>query len=388
MHVPRYALTIMLIFILLSIGNSPAALSSEPGSSLYAAVVKKEVYTGRIQRKKITKRADQTWRILVVHSYLNDYVWIREIDSGIKGRLNGEDFNGKKNPAKTVSYKLKVFYMDTKNHTALSWKKRKGAEAEALVKNWKPDVIIACDDNAQEYFAKKYKDASIPVVFCGVNKSPMYYGYVDSLEKPGHNVTGYIENVNFYKTLRLARTILPGIKTVYILGDNSPTNQGLIDFLVPLFPKAPLQVKGYRLTDDWDEWKNKVRSLQGKVDIIIYPHYHTLKDSKNRNISHEKVLAWTLRNSKIPDFTFWSFGVIDGVLGSISIWGKAHGYEASETAIRILQDGINPGDIPIKSPEAGAIVLNKKRADMLGIKLHSTLLTYSDLVNKIGVFGK
>jgi len=278
--------------------------------------------------------------------------------------------------------------VNTKNRTDLAWKKRKGAEAETIVKEWKPDVVIACDDNAQEYFAKKLKDASIPVVFCGVNKSPMHYGYVDSLENPGHNVTGFVEHVNFYKTLRLARTILPAIKTVYILGDNSPTNQGLLDFLIPLFPGAPLKIKGYRLTDDWEEWKNKVRSLQGKVDIIIYPHYHTLKNSKNRSISHEKVLAWTLRNSKIPDFTFWSFGVLDGVLGSISIWGKAHGYEAADTAVRILQEGKNPGDIPIRSPEAGAIVLNKRRADMLGIKLHSTLLTYSDLVNKIGVFAK
>jgi len=90
MHILRYLLTFVFIFITLSICNLPDATSFENGPYVYAAVGKKNVYKGKIQRKKTPKRADHTWKILVVHSYLNDYVWIREIDSGIRGRLNGE----------------------------------------------------------------------------------------------------------------------------------------------------------------------------------------------------------------------------------------------------------------------------------------------------------
>ena len=324
------------------------------------------------------------WKILLVHSYLNDYRWVREIEAGVGERMDGKDYYGKRDPAKIFHRELKIFYMDTKNHTDPAWKLRKGKEALALVREWNPDIIIASDDNAQEHFARHLKGSSVPVVFCGVNKDPMVYGYIDSLERPGHNVTGLTEDVNFHKTLFLAKSLVPGARKAYILGDNSPTNQGVLDRLMPAFSGAPLEITGYKLTDRWEVWKDQVRSLQGKVDVIVYPHYHTLKDAKGRPISHNRVLSWTLKNSKIPDFTFWNFGVVDGILGSVSAWGKAHGYEAADIAVRILEGREKPGSIPIKTPLVGTIILNRERAKMLGIQIPFALLADAVLVNQIG----
>ncbi|MBT3197528.1 MAG: hypothetical protein HN344_07375, partial [Gammaproteobacteria bacterium] len=54
--------------------------------------------------------------------------------------------------------------------------------------HWKPDVIIAADDNASKYLVVPHlKEDPTPVVFCGVNWSIEEYGY------PFSSMTGMIE---------------------------------------------------------------------------------------------------------------------------------------------------------------------------------------------------
>ena len=71
---------------------------------------RKTMDTTEVQR---TQRSGKTWKILVIHSYLNDYRWVKEIETGIVDRLNGKDYYGMKDPSRAIQYELKIFYMDT-----------------------------------------------------------------------------------------------------------------------------------------------------------------------------------------------------------------------------------------------------------------------------------
>ena len=47
--------------------------------------------------------------------------------------------------------------------------------------------------------------------------------------------------------------------------------------------------------------------------------------------------------------------------------GFKQGYEAVETAHRILKEGKDPATISVRAPDRGAVLVNRQRAEMLGI---------------------
>jgi hypothetical protein len=71
---------------------------------------------------------------------------------------------------KESGIELKVFRMDTKRNADEAFKKDAALKAKAEIEAFKPDVVIASDDNASKFLIEPYyKNASLPFVFCGVN---------------------------------------------------------------------------------------------------------------------------------------------------------------------------------------------------------------------------
>jgi ABC-type uncharacterized transport system substrate-binding protein len=114
-------------------------------------------------------------RCLYVSSYHAGYEWNDGIERGLIPQLAGK-------------CEFKKFYMDGKRQLGAAFAKNKAREAKELIDSWKPNVVIAADDNASKYLVMPYlKNASTPVVFCGINWTAKPYGY------PYRNATGMIE---------------------------------------------------------------------------------------------------------------------------------------------------------------------------------------------------
>lgn len=78
--------------------------------------------------------------------------------------------------------------MDTKRNPAEEFSKAAALKARTTIEEFRPDVVIASDDNASKYLIMPYyKDAELPFVFCGINWDASIYGF------PYKNVTGMIE---------------------------------------------------------------------------------------------------------------------------------------------------------------------------------------------------
>ena len=76
-------------------------------------------------------------KILLIHSYHAEYPWVAAITDGVRKALAGENIT------------LDIFYMDTKRHPADAWKIKAGEQAQKVIAEWKPDAVIAADDDAQ-----------------------------------------------------------------------------------------------------------------------------------------------------------------------------------------------------------------------------------------------
>ena len=315
-------------------------------------------------------------KVLVLHSYHPEYTWIQDIDRGILRGLEEERFTTKRNLI------LEPFYMDTKRKTSAEWKDQIGLKAIEKIEAWKPDVVISSDDNAQSYVVGKMKDRQVPFVFLGVNSDPMKYGYIDNLDTPGHNVTGCIERERFEQSLLLLRKLVPDARRFAIICDDGPTGVPVIERTTAMAPALGLELVAVKQTGNFTEWQRFVTSVQKKADFLMVIVYHTLKDDAGNHVHEDKVLNWTITNSKLPDIGCWAWAVEGGLLCSEAISGFQQGYHAATLAAYILM-GQSAGEFPVQMPRRGDTCVNRARAEMLGLTIPPDLRTTATIYNKI-----
>ncbi len=119
-----------------------------------------------------------TPRLLILHSYGRDCHWAQGVDAGIRRILDDK-----------FQYVVRWFYLDTERHPWSSYRDTISQSAHRLIDQWQPDVVLAVDDDAQQYVMKRYVGSSrIQIVFAGVSGTLDDYGYTQAT-----NVTGIMQ---------------------------------------------------------------------------------------------------------------------------------------------------------------------------------------------------
>jgi len=289
-------------------------------------------------------------RVLLVHSYHPEYPWVGAITRGVENALQGSDIN------------LEIFYMDTKRKTDEQWRERAGELAVRKVDQFNPDVVIAVDDNAQQYFATKYVGSSLPIIFCGVNADPSKYGY------PASNVTGIIERPHFNGTVEYINELLP-VHRIAILSSDDPTSLAAHSFMKQEY--HDFEVVEFRLEGEFDMWKNAVRELCNEVDALGIYMYHTIKaDGSKESLDPAEVMKWTVDNATVPTLGFFDFGIEDGLMMGIVESGEEHGMKAAHYALEVLK-GTPLSSLPTVKANVGIRMMNPSTAAKLGIELNA-----------------
>lgn len=117
-------------------------------------------------------------RILILQSHSDDYSWTRDVNIGIQRVLSAK-----------LEYAVRWFYMDTERHSWPKYRESIGHTARRFIEQWQPDVVLAVDDDAQEYVMKYFVNhPHIRIVFAGVNGELTSYGYDQAT-----NVTGILK---------------------------------------------------------------------------------------------------------------------------------------------------------------------------------------------------
>ncbi len=97
------------------------------------------------------------------------------------------------------------------------------AEGLRTIAQFDPDVVIAVDDEAQEYVMRRFAGKARPkVVFAAIDHEPAEYGYVGAA-----NVTGVAEGLPLAAIRDLLHYVKKGQPVrLAVLSDTSPTGQG------------------------------------------------------------------------------------------------------------------------------------------------------------------
>ncbi|HMV52608.1 MAG TPA: ABC transporter substrate binding protein [Rhodocyclaceae bacterium] len=312
-----------------------------------------------------TPAADKkNYRVLHVMSYHSPWRWTDRQFEGFQEALKGLD----------VTYQ--VFQMDTKRNSSKEEKERKAAEARALVEDWKPDLVYTSDDDAQEYFVRRFVNRPLPFVFSGVNADPANYGFVGST-----NVTGVLEQEHFVESVRLVRRMAPNARRIALLFDDAKMWDPVRARIVQAMSQLPdMQIVANDVVTTFAEYQRRITAYQRDADVVGTIGIFNLKDANGRNVPYQTVQQWTVENSALPDFAFWVDRVHYGTLCAATVSEREQGRAAGRMARAILAEGRSPASFAMAPTVKGLPVINLARARKLGLKVDAALLLSAEVI--------
>lgn len=314
-------------------------------------------------------------RVMIVHSYKNDYSWVNEINVGLNRVFD-----------KHPDISLRWHYMDLKNHGDDDFKRTAATITNHTVERWQPDVLIMMDDIAQKLVGMQYLNhPTIRMVYGGVNGKPSNYKYDVS-----NNVTGILERKPLAATedsivmLWTASGGDPAQKPrALLVGDASDSFMaGLSAYEPPEYVWKKTEWLKPVSVPTFDEWKEAVLRAPESADVLLVSDYRQLRKVKGGKefVKAKEVMTWTEANSKIPVLGLAAVIAEDGGAISIATSGYEQGEVAAEMAYAILS-GKAPKDIPVRSTQQYLIGIRQAAMAKRGIPAPSIYEAFARATN-------
>jgi len=203
----------------------------------------------------------------------------------------------------------------------------------------------------------------------------------DSLDQPGHNITGVLERIAIASGFNLLHQILPDAKSALFISDKSILSRQLLRAAgdEQAMTNLPVTIVKQVFTDDYEKMKATVLAYQNRVDCIVMFLPWTFEDRNGNHIPQEDVVRWLLQNNRRPGIAYLDILAEEGFLCGVVVDMVQQGVHAGVMAGRIL-NGEKPGQIPIVDPVANRIMINVARARQLNIDIPFEVLKSADVV--------
>ncbi len=263
-------------------------------------------------------------------------------------------------------------YVDGRN-LSFDWRNQaNAAAATATVKQWvaEPvDVIVAFEDQCVS--AASAASSTIPIVFVQIY-DPQAAGYVQSLARPGRNMTGPVANLKLLdKRLQLLQEIDPKVQRILVLYDkDDPFSDN--ERALARQAAGPLKLT---LVEREAGTEAALKSVfaglkRGDVDAVIVasPHLQT---------NHPRLIIDLSEKAGLPVVGHRDAWVDWGALLSYSSDSDAAGPAAARYIDRIFK-GAKPGDLAVEELSTTVLAVNMKRARELGLTVPPAILVRAD----------
>lgn len=319
-------------------------------------------------------------RILIISSYHREYLWSQSTHAGVMAAMLRYGYLANEQQVKEFTETdaiendrvvLKKLWMNTKRKSRTSDIAYMTVDIMEAIAEFNPDLVMLGDDNAANYIGNQLYDTEIPVVFWGINGLPIKYGLIDSMDRPGHNITGVWQAGYYAEGLELLSKLVPNAKTFAILACDSVTARSNIKLLQGLHRsgKLPLKLVEIVSTNDFTKFKQQAKALEAKVDAFFILNHDTMRDSEGNHLDMLDVGRWYLENINKPEASHEDQFVREGMLLTANDSGYNQGFTAFEMAFDILEQGLSPRLMRTKTPAHGPLMVNRNRARALGISL-------------------
>jgi putative ABC transport system substrate-binding protein len=235
----------------------------------------------------------------------------------------------------------------------------------------KVEVIVS--PTFQGIRAAKQATKTIPIVMV-VTVDPVATGLIESLARPGGNVTGVTRLTRELsgKRLELLKEVLPTVSHVGVLRDADAT--AFIDYEIPARAlKIKLQTLDVRSSKlDFEEAFQI--AVKRRVNALVVV-------SGALSLSHRKLIADLAIKNRLPSMHERSEEVEAGGLMSYSADNHESFRRAAIFVDKILK-GAKPADLPVEQPMKFELVINLKTAKQISLTIPPNVLARADRVIK------
>ena len=239
----------------------------------------------------------------------------------------------------------------------------------------KVDVLVSPDPAAIR--AAKQATKTIPIVMV-INQDPVATGLVDSLARPGGNITG-ISRLNRElsgKRLELLTDIIPGISRVGVLWDASAEGPNIS------FKEYQTAAHALKLQLQSLEVRGPNPDLYGAFQSAVKGRVSALITVGNNVLDrHRKQIAQLSIKHRLPSMYESSFWIEPGGLISYSS-NDAESYRRAAVYVDKILKGAKPADLPVEQPTKFEFVINLKTAKALNLTIPQSVLFRADKVIK------
>jgi putative tryptophan/tyrosine transport system substrate-binding protein len=232
-----------------------------------------------------------------------------------------------------------------------------------------PDVLLAPGSSSTGPLLQATR--TIPIVFATI-ADPVAAGFVDTLSKPGGNVTGFTSYDYSIggKWLELLKEITPGLVRVAVVRDpTTPAGVGQLAAIQAVAPSLGVELVPINLRDPVE--------LEHAIAAFAHPSSALLVAQSAGAAVHRKLLVDLAAKHRLPTvFPGRHFVAIGGLM---SYGPDLHDQyrQAAGYVDRILK-GEKPADLPVQASTKYTLAINLKTAKALGITVSPTLLSRAD----------
>jgi ABC-type uncharacterized transport system substrate-binding protein len=235
-----------------------------------------------------------------------------------------------------------------------------------------PDVVMAFTSAAVAPL--RQATSTVPIVFAVV-ADPVGAGYVESLARPGGNVTGFAaqEYAVSGKSMELLKEIVPHLTRVAVLRDSAiAAGPGQFGALQAVAPSFGVELRPLDLHDPDGIEHGIAAFAKGSNNGLI------VTGSPSATLHRNLIITLAARHKLPAVYYERSFVTIGGLISygpdNLDQCRRAAGY-----VDRILK-GEKPADLPVQAPTKYEMVINLKTARALGLEIPPTLLARADEV--------
>jgi putative ABC transport system substrate-binding protein len=231
-----------------------------------------------------------------------------------------------------------------------------------------PDAILAGTTPA--ITALREQTRKIPIVFAGV-PDPVGMGFVQSLGRPGGNITGFgaVDPPIMGKRLQLLKEVAPGVTRVAAIFNP--------DIMAPRSFSSVIEAAGRSV--GMNVTFAPVHDVAGIEEAIVAeagePGGGLISLPDSFTTSHRDVMIAAAIRHRLPLMGYARAG------GLIEYWSNTVDLQVLEASYidRILK-GANRADLPVQQPTKYSLIINLKTAKALGLTVPPSMLDLADEV--------
>jgi putative ABC transport system substrate-binding protein len=236
-------------------------------------------------------------------------------------------------------------------------------------------IVVAAGDVTIR--ATKNATKTIPIVMTGQGSDPVRAGHVESLARPGGNVTGFtrLNRELGGKRLELFKEAVPKLSRVAVLYD--PANPPSLYEVKELLPanaralKLTIQPWEIRAADDFEKVFAELNKQR--------PDGLYVSGAGGLMRPNQKRIAGFALKSRLPS-VYASRETVEA--GGLMSYGAdvADSYRRVAYYVDRILKGAKPGDLPVEQPKKFEFVINLKAAKQISLTIPPNVLASADKV--------